>query len=238
MLRAIIIDDELIGIKTLKVLIEKHSNDIKIVATSSEPETGITLIEDYQPDIVFLDISMPGLSGFDLLDQLQFKDFKLIFTTAHEEYALKAIKSRAYDYLLKPIDASDLKKCLSNLVNERPARSPEPKEVDLDIIQIPVNDGVIFIQSKDIIRVEASGSYSIFYLENNIKHIVSRNLKECGLLLDPSLFFRCHASHIINLKKVVKMVSSDGWFVKMSDGSEAGISKKHKDAFLEKFKSI
>ncbi len=238
MLRAIIIDDELIGIKTLKVLIEKHVKDIKIVATSAEPETGITIIEDYRPDIVFLDISMPGLNGFELLDQLQFRDFKLIFTTAHEEYALKAIKSRAYDYLLKPIDAHDLKKCLASLVNDRKPGNQELKETSLDIIQIPVNDGVIFIQSKDIIRIEASGSYSIFHLENKVKHLVSRNLKECGLLLDPSLFFRSHASHIINLKKVVKMVSADGLFVKMTDGSEAGISKKHKDAFLEKFKSL
>src|SRR5947209_2550487 len=102
MLRAIIIDDEKSGIITLKLLIEKHCDFIRVVASSTQAEEGINLIEDYEPDIVYLDISMPVMSGFELLDKLKYKTFKLIFTTAHQEYALEAIKNKAFDYLLKP----------------------------------------------------------------------------------------------------------------------------------------
>src|SRR5689334_10817526 len=115
MYRAIIIDDELIGINTLRVLIEKYGPDVKVVATATDPQKGIDLIEDYRPDVVFLDVSMPQMNGFELLEKLQHKEFKLVFTTAHQEFALKAIKNKAYDYLLKPIDAEELKVCLGNL---------------------------------------------------------------------------------------------------------------------------
>src|SRR5687768_2248941 len=111
MLRAIIIDDEQIGVATLKQLIELHSKEVRLVATATEAEKGVELIEDYRPDIVFLDINMPGMNGFELLEQLRYKDFKLVFTTAHEKYALQAIKNKAHDYLLKPIDVQELKAC-------------------------------------------------------------------------------------------------------------------------------
>src|ERR1700758_4857450 len=124
MYRAIIIDDELIGVNTLKILIEKYTTSIiRVVATSTEPENGIKLIEDYRPDVVFLDISMPKMNGFELLEKLTYKDFKLVFTTAHEEYAIKAIKNRAYDYLLKPIDIDELKQCIERIINTKEGMS-------------------------------------------------------------------------------------------------------------------
>jgi two-component system LytT family response regulator len=115
MYRAIIIDDELISVNILKILIEKHiPNSISVVATATEPETGIKLIDDYKPDVVFLDISMPKMNGLELLEKLKYKDFKLIFTTAHEEYVVKAIKNKPYNYLLKPIDIDELKQCVTS----------------------------------------------------------------------------------------------------------------------------
>src|ERR1044071_9652953 len=111
MIRAIIIDDEPLGVNTLKVMIERLDKDVLIVATSSDPEKGIDFIESYQPDLVFLDIRMPGISGFDLIERLNYKNFKLVFTTAYKEYAIMAIKNKAFDYLLKPIDAKDLAIC-------------------------------------------------------------------------------------------------------------------------------
>ncbi len=236
MLRAIIIDDEQIGINTLKILIERNVAAVKVIGTSNDPEQGITLIEDYRPDIVFLDISMPGMNGFELLEQLKYKDFRLIFTTAHEEHALKAIKSRAFDYLLKPIDVEDLKNSVASLSDG--AVGVNVRKAGPSIIEIPVKDGINFLRCEDIIRIEASGSYTVFYMENNVKHVVSKNLKACEALLDFSFLFRCHASHIVNLKKVVKMVNANGLFAKMNDGSLADISKKHKDAFLEQLKKI
>jgi two-component system LytT family response regulator len=237
MFRAIIIDDELMGINTLKVLIEKHTPSVKVVGTTIDPETGITLIEDYRPDLVFLDISMPKMSGFDLLERLSFKDFDLVFTTAHEEYAIKAIKNRAHDYLLKPIDIAELRNCIENL-SEKQAEPPGIAMGSEKIIELPVKDGIIFIQPKDIIRLEASGSYTTFYLENNIRHVASKNLKECEGLLRSAYFYRCHNSHIVNLKKVVKLVSADGLFARMNDGSVAEVGRKNKDVFLEKLKAL
>jgi two-component system LytT family response regulator len=238
MLRTIIIDDESIGINALKVLIEKHTSGIKVVATATDPKEGIELIEDYKPDVVFLDISMPSMSGFELLDKLAYKEFKLVFTTAHQEYAIKAIKNKAYDYLLKPIDVEELKNCVNNIVNEIESTRDIKNEPSSNIIKLSVKDGIIFIKPGEIIRLEASGSYTVFYLDNNVKHMASKNLKEFEALLEGRYFYRCHPSHVINLKKVVKMVSSDGLFAQMTDGSMPEIVKRNKEVFLEKLKNI
>jgi two-component system LytT family response regulator len=236
--RAIIIDDEAIGINALKVLIEQHTSGVKIVATTTDPDKGITLIEDYKPEIVFIDVSMPKMNGFELLEKLNYKNFKLVFTTAHPEYALKAIKNKAFDYLLKPIDVAELKDCIQNITQEEIKNLKEPAPASNHIIELSVRDGIIFIKPQDIIRLEASGSYTTFYLCNNIKHLASKSLKEYEHLLNAKQFFRCHNSHIVNLHKVVKLVSTDGLFVKMEDGSMPEISRKNKEAFLEKLKNI
>jgi two-component system LytT family response regulator len=234
--RSIIIDDELIGINALKVLIEKHTPEVKVVATTTDPASGIDLIEGYRPDIVFLDVSMPTMNGFDLLEKLQYKDFKLIFTTAHQEFAIKAIKNKAHDYLLKPIDINELQNCIINITSR--ITEAVSKKSTKNLVELRVKDGIIFIRFQDIIRLEASGSYTVFYLENRVRHVASKNLKECETMLDPTMFFRCHPSHIVNLKKVVKMVSTDGLFAKMTDDSMPEILRKNKESFLERLKTI
>ena len=235
MLRAVIIDDEQIGVNALKVLIEKNTAGLKIVGMATSPQKGIELVEDYQPDVVFLDIKMPQMSGFDLMDRLAYKSFKLVLTTAHREYAIKAIKYGAHDYLLKPIDADELKTCVKNLM---PGSSETKAAVAGHIIEIAVKNGIIFIKPEDIIRLEASGSYTIFHLMDNVKHVASKNLKEYEAHLDPDCFYRCHPSHIVNLKKVVRMISGDGLYAQMSDGSQPEIVRKNKDTFIEKLKTI
>ena len=237
MYRAIIVDDELTGINTLKILIERYTSNIKVVATATEPENGIKLIEDYKPDIIFLDISMPRINGFDLLDKLNYKGFKLVFTTAHEEFALKAIKNKAYDYLLKPIDIDELRDCISNITADIVENKDAPKTSLPSIIELNVKDGILFIKPSDIIRLEASGSYTTIYLANNEKHMASKNLKDYEAQLDPSSFYRCHTSHVVNLHKVVKLISIDGLYAKMSDDSLVEISRKNKQAFIEKLKN-
>jgi two-component system LytT family response regulator len=233
-LSSIIIDDEISGINILKVLIEKYVPDVTVAASSTDPFEGARLIEEYKPDIIFLDISMPTLNGFELLESLHYRDFKLIFTTAHEEYAIKAIKTKAHDYLLKPIDIEELKSCLFKIINDQ---EKLPQKSESGIIELSVKDGIIFIKPNDVIRLEASGSYTTLYLENKVKYVASKNLKEFESMLDPTLFYRCHQSHIVNLQKVVKMVSADGLFAQMSDGSMPEIGKKQKDIFREKLKS-
>jgi two-component system LytT family response regulator len=148
---------------------------------------------------------------------------------------IQAIKSRAHDYLLKPIDIDELKNCVKNILQVEAGNN---KRVNKNMMELHVKDGIIFIRFQDIIRLEASGSYTVFYLENQVKHIASKNLKECETQLDPTLFYRCHPSHIINLKKVEKMVSTDGLFARMTDGSMPEIVRKNKDQFLERLKSV
>lgn len=238
MYRTIIIDDELIGISTLKFFIEKHCPEIKIVATATEPQKGIEAINNYKPEILFLDISMPKMNGFELLERVDYTNFKLIFTTAHQQHAIQAIKSGAHDYLLKPIDIEELKACVNKIKAESLKIVDQQKTSTINIIELSVKDGIIFIKPHDVIRLEASGSYTVFYLVNNVKHMASKNLKECEPMLDPTIFYRCHQSHIINLHKVVKMVSSDGLFAQMTDGSMPEIGRKNKETFLEKLKNI
>jgi len=238
MLRAVIIDDELIGINTLKVLIEKHTPGIKVVGIASEPEKGIELIEDYKPEVVFLDINMPRINGFELLNILKYKNFKLVFTTAYQEYAIKAIKNKAFDYLLKPIHIEELKICADNILDFFGKKELISKPAHGNIIELSVKNGIIFIKPQEIIRLEADRSYTIFYMLNNIKHVASKSLKEYEALLDPDHFYRCHPSHIINLSMVSRILSDDGLFVQMNDGSKPELLKRNKQEFLEKLKSI
>ncbi|CAN5745666.1 LytTR family DNA-binding domain-containing protein [soil metagenome] len=237
MLRAVIIDDERSGINALQLLIERNSEQVKIVANATNATQGISIIEDYRPEIVFLDISMPGMNGFDLLKQLKYTDFNLVFTTAHEEYAIQAIKSNAFDYLLKPLDAQEIKNCIARIIEENKKIKNQRKDAFSNTLCLSVKDGVIYILHTDIIRLEASGSYTVFYLENKVKHIGSKGLKEYEAQLDPRIFYRCHNSHLINITKVVRFVSTDGFFAKMTDDSLVEIARKNKEQFLERLKN-
>jgi two-component system LytT family response regulator len=237
MLRAIIIDDERAGINSLQLLIDKHIEHVKIIASTTKAQQGISFIEDYRPEIVFLDISMPDMNGFALLERLQFRDFHLVFTTAHEEFAIQAIKHNAFDYLLKPVDVHELKNCIDKIIAEKDKTKAQIKNFS-NTIGLSVKDGIIFIKHADIIRLEASGSYTVFYLDNKIKHMASKSLKEYEAQLDPAVFYRCHNSHLVNLKKVAKFVSNDGLFAQMIDDSVAEIARKNKEQFLEKLKNI
>ncbi len=235
MLRAVIIDDEVAGLNALQLLIGKYVEQVKVVATTTKAPQGVSLIEDYKPEIVFLDISMPDMNGFTLLKQLEYKDFNLVFTTAHREYAIQAIKHNAADYLLKPVDVQELQSCIGNIMGKA---SPQRKTPFPNTIGLSVKDGIVFIRLRDIIRLEASGSYTVFYLDNNVKHVASRPLKEYEAQLNPAFFYRCHNSHLVNLRKVVKFISSSGFLAQMTDSSTAEIARKNRDEFLARLKGI
>jgi two-component system LytT family response regulator len=236
MLRAIVIDDEDGAIEMIKSLALRNANSIKIVAAALRAEEGIVLIEDYKPDVVFLDVSMPTMSGFELLSKLNFREFKLVFTTAHREYALEAIKNKAFDYLLKPINSDDFSKCVNDILHAgKDISSVKPNFTAF--IEVQVKDGIVYIRQKDIIRLEASRSYTEIYLDNGQKHVASRSLGEFEPRLDSKLFYRSHKSHIINLQKVQKFVNHNGFFALMSDGSMPDISKNNKEEFLELLKN-
>lgn len=240
MIKAILVDDEQKSIKNLELLLADHCKEVEIINTANNALEAVKCILNQKPDIVFLDVQMPGYSGFDVLQNIKEIPAKIIFTTAHKDYAIEALRKGAFDYLLKPIDIEDLKSCVNRVVAEINKKNNEvhDKPFEGGIIELSVKNGIIFVKPNDIIRLEASGSYTIFYIDNNVKYMVSKNMKEYESLLDPFVFYRCHNSNVVNLKKVVKFVSNDGFFAEMSDGSLAEIARKNKEVFLDKLKNI
>jgi two-component system, LytTR family, response regulator len=236
MIRAVIIDDEPLGVNTLEMMIGRLQLEVTVSGTATEPEKGKELIESQRPDVVFLDVNMPGLNGFQLLEKLMYKNFKLVFVTAHQEHAIKAIRSKAHDYLLKPIDAADLKACMESIIGK--SKSENSSQRSRSVLELPVSDGIVMIKQSNIIRLEASGSYTTIYLKTGIRHQASMNLKYFESILDPASFCRCHRSHIVNLHEVSKLMHSDGYYNLMSDGSKADVGKNYKDLLLSKMKDI
>jgi two-component system LytT family response regulator len=244
MLRAIIIDDEQKGINSLRLLMEKFVTDVKIVAESTNARLGVTLIDDYKPEIVFLDINMPHLNGFELLQKLSFRDFNLIFTTAHQEYALKAIKSKALDYLLKPIDIDDLQTALNKVRKNHQTKAQLPDLLKLlgemekeNKLRLPINtkDGIENVNIEEIVRLEADSNYTLVHMANKTVYKVSKTLKdfESPLCFKDSMFMRIHQSHIINLKHVVKYTKGEPGLVQMKDNYRIPLSKNKKEEFLK-----
>jgi len=246
-LRAIIIDDERRGINALKVTIEKHIEDLKIVAFHSKANEGIESIENYKPEIVFLDINMPEMNGFELLEKLAWRDFNLVFTTAHREYGLKALKNNAIDYLLKPVDPKEL----IIAVNKIRARLKENIEGMtrfnyaelMNILQtndvkhrIMVNSksGVELVELDEIIFLESNSNYTTIVLNDSRKILAGKSLKEfeSQLCLEDSKFMRVHQSFIINLDKVTRYLKTSD-FVIMCQEQKIPVSKSKKDNFFK-----
>ena len=239
MMTAILVDDEEKSLKNLSILLTDHCKEINIISTASNALEAVKLIMSEKPDLVFLDVQMPGYNGFDVLEHIKDTPVTVIFTTAHKDYAINAIRKGAFDYLLKPIDSDELKSCITRAEEKiSKERTSQPSSSAPNIIELSVKDGIIFVKQEQIIRLEASGSYTMFFMENNVKHMVSKSMKEYESLLDPSVFFRCHNSHIINLKKVMKFVHNNGYFAELTNGSTVEIARRNKDLFLQKLKKI
>lgn len=238
MISAVLVDDEQKSIRNLEMLLEQSCPDINIVGRAANALEAVQLILSLKPHIVFLDVHMPGYSGFDVLDHIREVPSLVIFTTAHKNYAIAALRKGAFDYLLKPVDTDELKACVNRSREQLQKGAALPVHAGQGMIEVNVRDGIIFIRTADLVRLEASGSYTLFYLDNNVKHVASRTLKEYEGLLDSKVFFRCHNSHIINLKKVVRYIHSNGHFAEMNNGSTIEIARKNKEVFLEKLKHL
>lgn len=243
MIRSIIVDDEQKSRESLKILLEDFCENVTVSALCQNVAEGIQAIKQHQPDVVFLDIQMQRETGFDLLNQIDSIDFEVIFTTAHSEYAIKAFKFSAIDYLLKPIDVDDLQKALrkvehkqnqnisgrlEHLIQNLRTNAPENYKLAL-----PTSDGLVFIQLNSILYCEASSNYTIIYTNTN-KYIVSRTLKQYEDLLGEHNFFRIHNSYLINLNVVKKYIRGDGGYVVLDNDVSLDVSKRKKDAFLSR----
>lgn len=243
-MRSLIIDDETTSCRILKKLLNAYCPDVEVIGEAYSAETGIAAIKKYRPDILFLDIQMPEGDGFYLLQQLEEINFRIIFITAYDQYAIKAIKFSALDYLLKPLNIDDLVSAVDryrksrNLTNEKacvdhlrsnllPAKNP------LNKIAIPGLNEVHFIEISSITRIEAEGNYTHFYTDKAEHFLVANTLKEYDELLNGHHFFRVHQSHLINLKKVTKYIKGKGGQVMLSDGSIVDVAVRKKEEFLK-----
>lgn len=244
-LRAIIVDDEFKGISTLKTLIEEHVTDVKVIAETTDALEAIRMIEDYKPEIVFLDINMPGMDGFDLLERLNWKTFNLVFTTAHQEYALKALKHNAIDYILKPIDHEEVELAVRKI---RKIRTDSEAELPLsnytrffqdlnalkkNKIAVSLKTGIEAISINEIMYLESKSNYTRLYLTNDtVVFTSSKTLKEFdNMLCNKSFnFMRVHYSFIINLQKVTRYLKSEEVIVLNGD-QKIPLSKSKKDLF-------
>lgn len=249
MIKALIIEDEQKSREMLAMLVKKNCPQIELVGQAKNVKEGIELINSEKPEMVFLDISMPDGTGFDLLEAVQGKKFELIFTTATDKHALKAIKYSACDYLLKPIDVDELKAAVEKVAlkkNSAPSMDnlqfliQQLKKADDNYqkITLPTGNAYEIINIKDIIRCEADASYTHFFLVGGKKLMVSASLKHYEDLLPENEFIRVHHQHLINMGHVTRYLKQDGGYAVMSDGTQIEISRRKKDAFMERLHKI
>ena len=236
------IDDDDSNLNAMTEKLTKHCPEINIIAVCDNGQAGIVAIDNLRPDIVFLDIEMPVMNGFLMLQQLSYKDFQLIFVTAYDHYAIKAIRYSAIDYLVKPADIDELKAAVSKAVRNK---NKETSATQLELLQeyvkkkeirripIPTAEGLQFINLEDIMYLEASNNYTYIFLSTSQKLLVSRTLKEFEDLLPSQTFLRIHHSNIVNSIFVVRYIRGEGGQVVMRDGTVLDVSKRKKTEFLQ-----
>ena len=244
MINAIIVDDEPHCYKTLGALLKRYCPEINVLATCANGIEALQAIQKLNPDLVFLDVEMPKMNGFEMLEQLPEVNFHLIFVTSYDAYALKAIRISAIDYLLKPVDREELQKAVQKVINRMAAPLPGQLKIILDRLQhpstaankiaLPTMEGLQMIQVDTIITCEADDNYTTLLLKSNKKIVISSTLKVIEELLEDYSFLRVHRSFVVNLDEVEKYVKADGGYLVMSDGSQIYVSRNKKEELLKK----
>jgi len=240
-MKAIIIDDESNSRELLSSLAAKYTPGIQIVAQYDNGGDALLEIGSIKPDILFLDIEMPNMNGFDFLEKCQYSDFYLIFTTAYNEYAIQAIKNHAFDYLLKPIKRTEFINTIERVQNETHANQRSKIDDLLSHLKIEksskkiilaTQEGMHFLDYDDITHVKGEGSYTHYYCSDGTKYLISKTLKDAESKLTDSRFKRVHASYIINFDYVKKYQRSDGGCFIMRDGTSIPVSRSKKQELL------
>lgn len=245
MLKCYLLDDELDAAEGLAAMLKKKfAGQVEVVGLSIHAKEAIEEIENLQPDVLFLDVEMPEMNGLDVLKHFPQRNFQIIFTTAHEKYALPALKAAATDYLVKPLSPQDvydaLQKCIAkkNLSTEQKYPLTEPKPQGGTRLTLVTANEVLVVHTDDIIRIEANNNYSMFYFTNHPKLLISKTLKEFEEQLADHGFFRIHQSHVINLKHVESVQTLDGGHVNLKQGHKVEISRRRKAEFMDKLRSF
>jgi two-component system, LytTR family, response regulator len=241
-LRAILVDDELNSLQNLQQKLQEYCPAVKIVAALQKPEEAIPLIKALKPNVLFLDIEMPRMSGFRMLEELGEYEAEIIFTTAYNHFAIEAMRISAFDYLVKPVAIAELQKAVNRLSQQKARQTherlnilrksiAESKSQD-NKIAVPTNEGLEFIVIKNIVRIESSASYSRIFLVNNQSIVVTRLLKDFEEILAPYRFFRVHNSHLINLSYIRKYIRGEGGQVMLENGDLVDVSRRKKEEFI------
>jgi len=244
MIKAIIIDDEPYCCEILAAMLEECCPDMEVIAICNNGIEGLSSIRQLSPDLVFLDVEMPKMNGFAMLEQLSSVNFHLIFTTSYDQYALKAFRFSAIDYLLKPVDREELQKAVQKVIQRSKAPLPQQLEILLQKIHQPTNsinkialptmEGLQMIPVDSIISCESDNNYTIFLLKNKKKIVVSSTLKEIEEMLEEHSFVRVHRSYLVNLNEIEKYLKGEGGYLVMSDGSTIDVSRTKKEVLLKK----
>ncbi|SDB44105.1 two component transcriptional regulator, LytTR family [Flavobacteriaceae bacterium MAR_2010_188] len=244
MINAILIDDELNALKNLKWEIEHFCPNIKIIDSFVDPVEAISAINYLKPDCVFLDIEMPEMDGFQLLNKLSYRNFDLIITTAYDNYAIKAFRAHAIDYLLKPIDSDDLKSAVSKITanKQKNVLGFELKKVLQSIspptahrkIGLPMAGRIVYKNPETIVYCKSDGNYSEVYFADGNVEVVTLKLKEVEELIEHSDFFRVHNSYLINIRHISEYVRTDGPYLIMSNKKDIPISRTKKNDLLQR----
>jgi len=242
MLQAVIVDDEIKALQSLTWELTNFSDEINVIASFTNPNEALSYLEKSMPDCLFLDIEMPTMDGFQFIRKLTNKNFPVVITTAYSQYALKAIKSQALDYLLKPIDTDDLEETIKK-IKKFNSKNFSVEKLEMALLnynsravhkRITLNtDGkLLFLESDEILYAESDGNYSTIFLTDGQKIVLTRKLKEVNELLPSDCFFRIHNSYIINLNKIKEFLKTDGYVV-LKSNHKIPVSRQKKSDFLD-----
>jgi two-component system LytT family response regulator len=241
-MRAIIIDDEINCCRTLEMLLTSLGKDIEILAVCKDGIEGLEAIEKHRPDLVFLDIEMPRMNGLEMLEKIQNMDFHLVFTTSYDQYALKAFRYSAIDYLLKPISPEELSQAMNKI--KKYSRTV-PQQIDLLLeklhhkkpvnrVAVPTMEGLQMVPVENIISGEADDNYTILHLKDGKKIVVAQTLRDVEEILTDFAFLRVHRGHLVNLNEIEKYVKGEGGYLVMTNGSSVDVSRSRKESLLKR----
>jgi two-component system LytT family response regulator len=236
-LTAIIVDDELFGRENLKKIIETYCHEIDLLGCADSATSAKDLVNEHNPDVVFLDINMPVLDGFDFLNEYSDRNFMVVFVSAHDEFGINAVKAGAVEYLLKPINIKELKQTVKNLICIKNKKTKVEPLNETDKLVLPASHGFDLLAFEDLIRLEADGCYTKIFIKGEKTKIVCRTLKEFELALPKEIFLRIHKSHLINIKFIKEYSNLSGNYITMTDGSRVELSRRKTPEFIQKIKA-